>query len=438
MLEVGSGCINRDYSQAFKCVAPDIDITRNFCNYFFTYLCQMNSSRELFFRHVAQTSPEPLALEIVSADGCKLFAADGAEYLDFISGISVANIGHNHPEVNAAVIEQLNKHTHLLVYGEFIQNAQTGLAELLCSLLPATLNNVYFVNSGAEAIDGAMKLAKRCTGRFEILSCRNAYHGSTTGPLSIMGSEEYKTAFRPLLPGTGLIGFNNIEDLKLITEKTAAIVIEPFQAEAGVRIPDKEYFISLRKRCDETGTLLIFDEVQTGFGRTGKMFALEHFGIVPDILVLAKALGGGFPLGAFVANESLMKNLTHHPVLGHITTFGGHPVSCAAALAALKVMVREKYYEKVPEKEQLFRSLLSDLPGLKELRSAGLLMAAEFESFEINQKIIHALLKNGVLTDWFLFSPQSMRLAPPLIISREEIEDGCKKISEVVNSINIE
>jgi len=396
----------------------------------------MNSSRELFFRHVAQTSPEPLALEIESARGCKLFAADGMEYLDFISGISVSNIGHNHPEINAAVIEQLNKHTHLLVYGEFIQRAQTELAELLCSVLPASLNNVYFVNSGAEAIDGALKLAKRSTGRFELLSCRNAYHGSSTGPLSIMGSEEYKTAFRPLLPGTGLIEFNNPDDLKYISEKTAAVVIEPFQAEAGVRVPDKAYFSALRKRCDETGTLLILDEVQTGFGRTGKMFAMEHFGIVPDILVLAKALGGGFPLGAFVANESLMKNLTHHPVLGHITTFGGHPVSCAAALASLKVMLREKYFEQVAEKEQLFRSMLSDLPGLVAFRSAGLLMAAEFESFEMNQKIIHALLREGVLTDWFLFSPQSMRLAPPLIISEEEISEGCKKIAKVVHTIH--
>ncbi len=396
----------------------------------------MNSQRELFFRHVAQTSPEPLALEIESARGCRLYAAGGKEYLDFISGISVSNIGHNHPEINAAVIEQLNRHTHLLVYGEFIQRAQTELAELLCSVLPASLNNVYFVNSGAEAIDGALKLAKRSTGRFELLSCRNAYHGSSTGPLSIMGSEEYKTAFRPLLPGTGLIEFNNPDDLKYISEKTAAVVIEPFQAEAGVRIPDIAYFTALRKRCNETGTLLILDEVQTGFGRTGKMFAMEHFGIVPDILVLAKALGGGFPLGAFVASESLMKNLTHHPVLGHITTFGGHPVSCAAALAALKVMLREKYFEQVQAKEQIFRSVLSDLPGLVEFRSAGLLMAAEFESFEMNQKIIHALLREGVLTDWFLFSPQSMRLAPPLIISEDEIAGGCEKIKKVVHTIH--
>lgn len=395
----------------------------------------MNYPRDLFFRHVAQTSPEPLALEIVSANGCKLFAADGKEYLDLISGISVSNLGHNHPEINAAVIEQLNRHTHLLVYGEFIQSAQTGLAELLCSLLPSSLNNVYFVNSGAEAIDGALKLAKRSTGRFEILSCRNAYHGSSTGPLSIMGSEEYKTAFRPLLPGTGLIDFNNPDDLKYISEKTAAVVIEPFQAEAGVQIPDKDYFAALRKRCDETGTLLILDEVQTGFGRTGKMFAMEHFGIVPDILVLAKALGGGFPLGAFIANESLMHNLTHHPVLGHITTFGGHPVSCAAALAALKVMVRDKYYEQVQKKEELFRTLLSDLPGLIDFRSAGLLMALEFESFEKNHKIIKSLLENGVITDWFLFSPQSMRLAPPLIISEDEIRYGCEKMINIVHSI---
>lgn len=395
----------------------------------------MNSQRELFFRHVAQTSPEPLALEIVAAHGCKLFAADGKEYFDFISGVSVSNLGHNHPEINAAVIEQVNKHTHLLVYGEFIQSAQTGLAELLCSVLPSSLNNVYFVNSGAEAIDGAMKLAKRSTGRFEILSCRNAYHGSSTGPLSIMGSEEYKTAFRPLLPGTGLIDFNNPDDLKCISDKTAAVVIEPFQAEAGVQIPDKDYFAALRKRCDETGTVLILDEVQTGFGRTGKMFAMEHFGIVPDILVLAKALGGGFPLGAFIANESLMHNLTHHPVLGHITTFGGHPVSCAAALASLKVMVRDKYYEQVQKKEELFRTLLSDLPGLIDFRSAGLLMALEFESFEKNHKIIKSLLENGVITDWFLFSPQSMRLAPPLIISEDEIRYGCEKMINIVHSI---
>ena len=395
----------------------------------------MNNRQELFFRHIAQTSPEPLALNIVSANKCKLYAADGKEYYDFISGISVSNLGHNNPEINAAVVDQLNKHSHLLVYGELIQDVQIKLAELLCSILPQSLNNVYFVNSGAEAIDGAMKLAKRTTGRFEFVSCVNAYHGSTTGPLSIIGSEEYKNSFRPLLPGTKLIQFNSIEDLKLITDKTAAVIIEPIQAEAGVRLPDKEYFASLRKRCHETGTLLILDEVQTGFGRTGKIFAFEHYGIIPDILVLAKALGGGFPLGAFISNESIMKNLTHSPVLGHITTFGGHPVSCAASLAALKILLRDKHYLDVEKKEKIFRNLISEIKGVVDFRSAGLLMAVEFESFEMNQKIIKALLNEGILTDWFLFSPESMRLAPPLIISENEIKFGCEKIAQMVKTI---
>ena len=395
----------------------------------------MNRKQDLFLRHVAQTSPEPLGLEIVSASGCKLFDVNGKEYLDLISGVSVSNLGHNNNEINNAVIEQINKHTHLLVYGEFVQSAQVEFAELLCSVLPKELNNVYFVNSGAEAIDGAMKLSKRVTGKPEIISCKNAYHGSTHGPLSIMGSEEYKTAYRPLLPDTRLIEFGNFDDLNSITDRTAAVVIEPVQAEAGVRTAKKEYFKALSSRCKEVGAMLVFDEVQTGFGRTGKLFALEHFDVTPDILVLAKALGGGYPIGAFIANEKIMKTLTYNPVLGHITTFGGHPVSCAAGLAALKIMLREKYFNEVAKKEKMFVSLLSDMPHVKEIRSAGLLMAIEFNSFDISSKVIKALLNNGVISDWFLFSPESLRIAPPLIISEDEIAAGCEKIKKIVNEI---
>lgn len=395
----------------------------------------MNRKQDLFLRHVAQTSPEPLGLEIVSASGCKLFDVNGKEYLDLISGVSVSNLGHNNNEINNAVIEQINKHTHLLVYGEFVQSAQVEFAELLCSVLPKELNNVYFVNSGAEAIDGAMKLSKRVTGKPEIISCKNAYHGSTHGPLSIMGSEEYKAAYRPLLPDTRLIEFGNFDDLNFITDRTAAVIIEPVQAEAGVRTAKKEYFKALSSRCKEVGAMLVFDEVQTGFGRTGKLFALEHFDVTPDILVLAKALGGGYPLGAFIANEKIMKTLTYNPVLGHITTFGGHPVSCAAGLAALKIMLREKYFNEVAKKEKMFVSLLSDMPHVKEIRSAGLLMAIEFNSFDISSKVIKALLNNGVISDWFLFSPESLRIAPPLIISEDEIAAGCEKIKKIVNEI---
>lgn len=395
----------------------------------------MNRKQDLFLRHVAQTSPEPLGLEIVSASGCKLFDVNGKEYLDLISGVSVSNLGHNNNEINNAVIEQINKHTHLLVYGEFVQSAQVEFAELLCSVLPKELNNVYFVNSGAEAIDGAMKLSKRFTGKPEIISCKNAYHGSTHGPLSIMGSEEYKTAYRPLLPDTRLIEFGNFDDLNFITGRTAAVIIEPVQAEAGVRTAKKEYFKALSSRCKEVGAMLVFDEVQTGFGRTGKLFALEHFDVTPDILVLAKALGGGYPIGAFIANEKIMKTLTYNPVLGHITTFGGHPVSCAAGLAALKIMLREKYFNEVAKKEKMFVSLLSDMPHVKEIRSAGLLMAIEFNSFDISSKVIKALLNNGVISDWFLFSPESLRIAPPLIISEDEIAAGCEKIKKIVNEI---
>jgi acetylornithine/succinyldiaminopimelate/putrescine aminotransferase len=396
----------------------------------------MDSNHDLFFRNLAQTSPEPLGLEIVRALGCKLFAADGKEYFDLISGISVSNIGHNHPDVNAAVIDQVSNHAHLLVYGEFIQKIQVHLVQKLCSLLPPSLNNVYFVNSGAEAVEGALKLAKRFTGRFEIFSFINAYHGSTHGALSIMGSEKYKNSFRPLLPATGLLRFNSFDDLSQITNATAAVVIEPVQSEAGVRLPVEGFLKALRQRCTETGTLLIFDEVQTGFGRTGKFFALEHSSVVPDIVLLAKALGGGFPLGAFVANESIMKSLTHNPVLGHITTFGGHPVSCAASLAAVGVIEKEQLVDGVHAKENLFKELLSDLPMVTDFRSAGLLMALEFESFEINQKIIKELLKQGLITDWFLFSPESMRLAPPLAISESEIRNVCSVIARVVKSFS--
>lgn len=390
----------------------------------------MSDLQSLFFRHVAQTSPEPLALHIVSADGCYLNDAEGKAYLDMISGISVSSVGHHHPAVINAVTEQLNRHTHLMVYGEFIQETQTRLAAELAKRLPGSIDAVYFVNSGAEAIEGALKLSKRFTGRFRMLSFENAYHGSTHGALSMMGSEEYKNSFRPLLPGVSHLRYNCFEDLDEITSEVAAVLVEPVQAEAGVILPVKGFLEQLRKKCSETGTLLIFDEVQTGFGRTGTFFASEHSGVVPDIVVMAKALGGGFPLGAFAAKGSLMQALTHQPVLGHITTFGGHPVSCAASLATIGVIEQEKLVERVSAAEKRFESLLQQLPLVKAFRHAGLLMALEFESFEINRRVIQILLKKGVISDWYLFAPHCLRLAPPLVIGDEDIDRVCALIRE--------
>ena len=391
----------------------------------------MQTLRQAFLQHNAQTTDFPLLLEFERAQGIYLFDPSGRRYSDLISGIGVSNLGHGNPIVVAAVKEQAEKYMHLMVYGEFVQGPQVRFAEKLASVLPEGLDSVYFTNSGAEAVEGALKLAKRFTGRQEILAMENSYHGSSHGALSVMGSEEFKQAYRPLLPGVGFLRFNREEDLELISARTACVIVETIQGEAGVRVPDAGYMQALRRRCTETGTLLVLDEIQTAFGRTGKLFAFEHFGIVPDILLLAKALGGGMPVGAFVSSHEVMGALKENPILGHITTFGGHPVCCAAGLAALEVLLGGNLIGEVAQKEALFRSSLSH-PAIREVRGKGLMLALELESFELNKRIIDRCIANGVITDWFLHCSDSMRLAPPLIISEAEIMHACSVIMEAV------
>ncbi len=387
------------------------------------------NQRELFFRHVAQTSDAPLALEIVRAEAVSLYDVNGREYTDLIGGISVCNTGHRHPRVVEAIKKQADEYLHLLVYGEFVQSPQVLYAKLLADHLPASLNSIYFTNSGAEATEGAMKLAKRTTNRSQVIAFKNSYHGSTQGALSIIGDEYWRNAFRPLLPDVLHLDYNSFQSLEVITRKTACVFAETVQAEIGVKAPSKEWMMALRQRCDETGTLLILDEIQAGFGRTGTLWAFQQYDIVPDVVLFGKALGGGMPLGAFVADIKLMAALSSNPVLGHITTFGGHPVSCAAGLASLKVLIEEGWIDQVKQKAELFHSLLVH-PAIKEVRSAGLLMAVEFADFETNKSIIDRCLEKGILTDWFLFAPHCMRLAPPLIISEQKIRQSCEVILE--------
>ena len=383
------------------------------------------NQRELFLRHVAQTSAAPLGIEVAKAAGTYLYDVQGKEYIDLIGGISVCNIGHRHPMVVDAIKKQADEYLHVLVYGEFIQSPQVRYATLLAAQLPASLNTVYFTNSGAEATEGAMKLAKRITGKTEMVAFNNAYHGSTQGALSVMGDEYWRNAFRPLLPGIWHLPYNSNEALQHITNKTACVIVETIQAESGVCAPTADWLQLLHKHCSEQGALLILDEIQAGFGRTGTLWAFEQFGVVPDILLLGKALGAGMPLGAFIADNKLMQTLTDNPVLGHITTFGGHPVSCAAGMAGLNALLQEGHLQQVKVKEQLFRKLLVH-PSIKAIRSFGLWMAIEFDSFDTNKKVIDKALRAGVLTDWFLFAPQCLRIAPPLIITEEQIEAACK------------
>lgn len=392
------------------------------------------TNRQLFLQHVAQTSQAPLALEIVRASGCTLWDVDGKAYIDLIAGISVCNVGHSHPAVVKAVQAQAEKHMHLLVYGEIVQHEQVKFAQLLTQHLPPSLDAVYFTNSGTEATEGAMKLAKRATGRPYILAFHHSYHGSTQGALSVMGSEYWRNAYRPLLPGILHADYNSEAALSMITEATACVIVETIQAEAGVNEPTLCWMKALREKCTATGTLLVLDEIQCGLGRNGTLWAFEQYGIVPDILLLGKALGGGMPLGAFIANRELMWQLTDSPVLGHITTFGGHPVCCAAGRAAMQVLLQENLVEQVRRKEALFLSQLRH-PLIKVVRSKGLMMAVEFESFEQNKAIIDACIARGVLTDWFLFAPQCMRIAPPLTISEDEITQACNVILEVLDEI---
>lgn len=392
------------------------------------YFCPMNT-RELFLRHVAQTSPAPIALDITGAKGNYLHDAEGNAYLDLIGGISVCNVGHGHPEVIKAIQHQAEQYLHIMVYGELVQSPQVNYAHALTQHLPASLDCVYFTNSGAEAVEGAIKLARRITARTDIIACNRSYHGSTTGALSLIGDEYWRNAFRPLMPGIWHYDYNSQVLIEAVNKDTACVVIETVQAEAGVITPHIEWLAALRSKCTETGTLLIFDEIQCGFGRTGKLWGFEHYNIVPDILLLGKALGGGLPLGAFIASHAMMQSLTDAPVLGHITTFGGHPLSCAAGLAAFNVLQNEDLIAQVARKEQLFLSLL-DHPEIKAVRSKGLLIAVELESPEKVIATLQQCLQKHLFSDWFLFAADCIRIAPPLTITEDEIRKACTIISE--------
>lgn len=390
------------------------------------------NNRQLFLNHLAQTTDFPLLIEIEKAEGVYMYGPDGKTYLDLISGIGVSNVGHRHPKVLEAIQAQLDKYLHLMVYGEYVQSPQALLAKALCDTLPHELDNVYLVNSGSEAVEGALKLAKRYTNRREIISCVDAYHGSSQGALSVGGNEIFKRAYRPLLPGVKNVVYGSFHQLEEITSETAAVIVETIQGEAGIKVACKEYFKALRNRCNETGTLLILDEIQAGFGRTGKFWAFEHFDIQPDILVCAKGMGGGMPIGAFIANKEVMGVFKNNPLLGHITTFGGHPVSAAASLATIRIIQEEGLMKQVEEKAQLFRKLLVH-PQIKSIRNKGLMMAVEFESFEVLKPIIDRAIANGVITDWFLFCDDAMRIAPPLVITEVEIQKACEVILKAID-----
>ena len=392
--------------------------------------------RNQFLRHVAQTSPAPQLIEVARAEGSFFYTPEGKRYFDLVAGVSVSNVGHANPAVVEAVQRQAADYMHIMVYGEMVERPQVEFARALAEALPEPLDSVYFLNSGAEAVEGALKLAKRYTHRTEMISMRQAYHGSTHGAMSMMGQpegEEWKCAFRPLLPDTKAIRFNNIDDLSLITERTACVLCEPVQGEAGVRPPKDGYLQALRKRCTEVGALLIFDEIQTGMGRTGEMFAMQKYGVTPDIVCLAKALGGGMPLGAFVSSQEIMSTLTHNPVLGHITTFGGHPVCCAAGLAAMKFLQDNKIVEDVERKGALYEELLKDHPAVKEIRRAGLLLAIELGESEKLYKIMDLFIERGILSDWFLFCDTAFRISAPLVISDDEIRDSVRIIRECLD-----
>lgn len=385
----------------------------------------MEYSPEVFLTHLAQTTPFPFLIPIERAEGIYLYEPGGKRYIDLISGVGVSNIGHQHPKVIQAIKNQVDKHLHVMVYGEYIQSAPNLLAKKLTSLLPPSLNSCYFVNSGTEANEGALKLAKRATGRTGIISCKKSYHGSTHGSLSVSGNETKKNVFRPLLPDVRFIEFGNMDDLSFINNKIACVIMETIQGDAGVRIPTKAYMKDLRKKCDETGTLLILDEIQCGMGRAGSLFAFEQFDIIPDILTIGKAFGGGLPIGAFIANQTLMNLLTHDPMLGHITTFGGNPVCCASALATLEIFQEEKIVEQVEAKGKLFEKYLTH-PSIKEIRRIGLFFAIDFESEEKVKRIVENALAMGAVCFWFLSCPNSFRIAPPLTITEEEIKLSCE------------
>lgn len=390
------------------------------------------NNRQLFFNFLGQTSEAPLAIEIERAEGVYMYGPDGKRYLDLISGISVSNVGHCHPKVVQAVQKQAETYMHLMVYGEFVQSPQVELAHLITSYLPEHLDNVYFVNSGSEAIEGAIKLAKRHTGRTEIVAFKNAYHGSTHGSLSVMGDEQMKSAFRPLLPDVRFLEYNNHEQLSQISENTACVLIETIQGEAGAVVPGPGFLLELQQVCKEKGALLIMDEIQAGCGRTGKLWAFEHYGVTPDIITLAKGLGGGLPIGAFVASREIMQSLTHNPVLGHISTFGGNAVCAAAAKANLEIIISQQLWQNAAKMEEVIRQNLQH-PKIKSIRGKGLMLAIEFDSFEQNKRVIDLLIEKGIVTDWFLFAPHCLRIAPPLIITEEQIVEACHTLLDVID-----
>ena len=391
------------------------------------------SQKQMFLQHVGQTSAFPMNVEVERAEGVYIYAPDGKKYIDLISGIAVSSLGHNNPNVVDAIKKQAIRHMHVMVYGEFIQSPQVNLAKAISDTLPEPLESVFFVNSGSEAIEGAMKLAKRYTGRHAFVACRNNYHGSTHGALSL-GSEEYfKQAFMPLVPGIKHIRFGEEEDLELISTDVAAVVIETVQGEAGVQIAPKAFFKKLRQRCSDTGCLLIIDEIQTGFGRTGKLWGFEHYDIVPDIITSAKGMGGGMPIGAFISSGEIMSVLQADPVLGHITTFGGHPVSCAASLATLNELTKTEVFRRAEEKAQLFKKHLNH-PKINEIRHIGLMMAVQFDSFDQVKHIIDKSMVLGLITDWFLFCDSAIRIAPPLIITESEIKEACEILLSAIDS----
>lgn len=391
----------------------------------------MLSSRQLFLKHIAQTSLSPMMLEVERAQGVFLFDKNGKKYFDLISGVNVSAVGHNHPLVVEAVKTQVEKHMHVMVYGEYLQQPQIDYATLLDSCLPDPLSAIYFVNSGAEAVEGALKLAKKYTGRAEMISFKNAYHGSTHGAMSMMKDDYYKKGYFPMLPGVRFLNFNSREDLEKITDKTACVLAEVMQAEAGMILPQDNFTQALRQKCDETATLLIFDEIQTGLGRLGTLFGFESYGAVPDILLLAKSFGGGMPLGAFISSREIMEKLSYDPALGHITTFGGHPVCCAAGKASLEIILDEDLYSSVLEKEEIFRQNLTH-KAIKEIRGKGLMLAVEVGSRELMHRIVDEGLKDGFVTDWFLFCETAFRISPPLTITHEEILDACSLINQSI------
>ena len=388
--------------------------------------------KESFIKHQGQTTPYPLAIEVASAEGMYITDKSGKTYLDLVAGVSACTIGHCHPRVVKAVQDQSSKYMHVMVYGEFIQEPQLALAKKLAALLPDTLNSTYFVNSGVEAIEASMKLAKRYTGRTEIISCKNSYHGSTHGALSIMGNETYKQKFRPLLPDCRQIIYNDVDSLKEITAKTAAVIIEPIQGATGFITPNNGYLKFVREKCDEVGALLIFDEIQTCFGRTGNLFAFETFDVIPDILCMAKGMGGGMPIGSFTTSTEKMHSLRENPMLGHITTFGGHPIVCAASLATLDELCETQIFREVEKKETLFRALLNH-PKIKEIRGKGLMLAIELDDVELCQKVVHKGLEMGIISFFFLFSKTAVRLSPPLTISEDEIRNASKIIIDILD-----